>query len=629
MTLDQADVHANDKLHFTPMHKPLRLQMPDLSVVELPVDFSTNVLSTVAQLASSTLSIRHHEELSLARPLTRAQLKRNQATVDVGQTLQQRPLTPTIDASSKAHSSSSLWLGKSSPSRSTLNGNGTLGGKSNGTSAHQLNVSYGTVSSNNSLNSLSAISAYSLGSPENGRVGTSTLLRPKSSLEKARLNAAWLDSSVSLYEQEVAPYDLLLLRYKFFDFFDLSPKVDFARVNYIYEQLRWAIVTEEVACSEDEMITLAAINLQVALASGTARFKVQSPTVNGGSTNGTNASPFFYDTVDSPVKSNGGNGFFRTNSNGNGNGYTNGNGVNGHNGHYGNGFANGNGNGHQQQQHYNHDMSPVDEIDSALEDLEKTLEGTYLEPKSKPNGSSSNGGGNGVIVSNGNGFSNGSKSPMISVNGNGRQHNNILVVPELADKLKITSQKGGSSSTMGGTLSRIKFLNNEKSFFVVLRDTTLSFYKSAEVVSSSTPVMTLNVHRCDVKPDVLASAKRFCFTLIESRPVEGGAGGIQVVSHSVKCRDEEQYSRWYTACRLASSGRTMAHASYGEEVKKTLRLLQIQTSTKGGSATTKGSSSPAITPPSPVDLDRLDIPLEEYVSPRLLKRKSKEQVRKV
>lgn len=556
MTLDQADVHANDVLHFTTMHKMLYLQMPDLSRVEMAVDFSVNVLSAVSQLCA-TLNIRHAKELSLARPLSRKELKNNRPHLNASPL--QRPLTPTEKGMS--------------PSRSNLNKSGTLGKRSNGS---QLNVSYGTISSNNSMNS----SNYSLSSPDAYRAA---LLRPKSTIEKARINSAWLNSSISLYEQDVCAYDLLMLKYKFFEFFDLNPKIDVARVNYIYEQLKWAIICEEINCTDDEMYTLGAINLQVALASGGGRLlagngangTMHTNRFNGG--NGTIAdgtdglsspsSAYSYATIDSPRT----NGYFQFNGH-NGNGHANGH--NGHSGHNGyNGYSSNGTNGFVS-------MAPVDEIDSALEDLEKTLEGTYIESSRGTNG-----------------YSNGKQ-----MNG---QNNNLLVIPELMDKLKINSQKGTA------TLSRFKLLNSEKSFFVLLRETTLSVYKSIEQKEKqpNEPAFKLNIHSCEVKSDVLASQKRYCFQIIE--PQREGA-----VIHLIRCRDEDQYAKWFTACKHASIGRTMAHSSYNEEVKKTLKLLQIQTSTK--SPTSQNS---------PVDLESLNINLEEFVSQRLLKRKSKEQVR--
>lgn len=94
-----------------------------------------------------------------------------------------------------------------------------------------------------------------------------SLLRPRYLIEKARLNCAWLDSSLTLYEQDVREFDLLLLRFKFYSFYDLNPKTDGSRINQIYEQAKWAILTEEIDCTEREMYMFAALQLQINLKS--------------------------------------------------------------------------------------------------------------------------------------------------------------------------------------------------------------------------------------------------------------------------------------------------------------------------------------------------------------------------
>ena len=49
-TLDQYGVQADAHLHFTPMHKNLRVQLPDLQVHNLRVDFSIKCFTAVVQL---------------------------------------------------------------------------------------------------------------------------------------------------------------------------------------------------------------------------------------------------------------------------------------------------------------------------------------------------------------------------------------------------------------------------------------------------------------------------------------------------------------------------------------------------------------------------------------------------
>lgn len=75
-TLDQCGVHADALLYFTPMHKNLKVQMPDLRYLDMRVDFSIKTFSTVAQVCKE-LGIRHPEELSFCKPLEPNHLKYN------------------------------------------------------------------------------------------------------------------------------------------------------------------------------------------------------------------------------------------------------------------------------------------------------------------------------------------------------------------------------------------------------------------------------------------------------------------------------------------------------------------------------------------------------------------------
>ena len=49
-TLDQYGVQADAKLHFTPMHKNVHVQLPDLQTLDLRVNFCGNVFSAVRSL---------------------------------------------------------------------------------------------------------------------------------------------------------------------------------------------------------------------------------------------------------------------------------------------------------------------------------------------------------------------------------------------------------------------------------------------------------------------------------------------------------------------------------------------------------------------------------------------------
>lgn len=49
-TLDQYGVGADALLHFTQMHKTLRIQLPDLRYIDYRVDFSIKCFSSVVHL---------------------------------------------------------------------------------------------------------------------------------------------------------------------------------------------------------------------------------------------------------------------------------------------------------------------------------------------------------------------------------------------------------------------------------------------------------------------------------------------------------------------------------------------------------------------------------------------------
>ena len=59
--------------------------------------------------------------------------------------------------------------------------------------------------------------------------------------------------------------DTLLLRFKYFAFYDLSPKYDAVRINQIYEQSKWQILNEEIDCTEEEMMLFAALQVRIHL----------------------------------------------------------------------------------------------------------------------------------------------------------------------------------------------------------------------------------------------------------------------------------------------------------------------------------------------------------------------------
>ncbi|ALC44922.1 Fit2 [Drosophila busckii] len=280
-TLDQCGVQADNLLHFTPMHKMLRVQLPDLRYIDCRVDYSVKTFAAVVNLCKQ-LDIRYPEELSLCKPLEAEHLKKNFAQMP------HLKRVPIAEPDGTTYLQPALDTNSFVPINSAFNGgsNGSLDKPSSPgmffcapLSPHNVaarrsptpnhtpgqwkptHTGYGTYDSSSSLGDFQenlASSPHTLSSEMRAR-----LLRPKSLVEKARLNVSWLDSSLSIMEQGIREYDTLCLRFKYYTFFDLNPKYDQVRINQLYEQAKWSILNEELDCTEQEMLMFAALQFQV------------------------------------------------------------------------------------------------------------------------------------------------------------------------------------------------------------------------------------------------------------------------------------------------------------------------------------------------------------------------------
>jgi len=297
-TLDQYGVQADALLHFTPMHKTLRVQLPDLRYLDCRVNFSIKTFNAVVNLCKE-LGIRHPEELSFCKPLDPNHLKYNLKDLPgnkkrysdprggpnnglpppdtntfiansspCGSTgsldknsppFMCAPVTPTrhhtsTPISSPVNTQSGTWKrGNRSPTFGEMNGTFTPNAN-NGLTLEMLN------------GSLDSSLAHSPSAPSPD--ARNRQLRPRTLVERARMNVAWLDSSLSIMEQGVREFDTLCLRFKFYSFYDLNPKYDAVRINQIYEQAKWQLLNEEIDCTEEEMLMFAALQVQVTLQAG-------------------------------------------------------------------------------------------------------------------------------------------------------------------------------------------------------------------------------------------------------------------------------------------------------------------------------------------------------------------------
>ncbi|KAM9551264.1 fermitin family homolog 1-like isoform 3-T5 [Salvelinus alpinus] len=236
-TLDKYGVQADADLRYTPQHKPLCLQLPNMKTVKLTVSYSAVVFKTVVKICRA-LNIRRPEELSLLKPPDNPPKKKkmkkdkNPALEDIldmdifnggsggtGSPLYSKTMVPTYDPENGTPASAtSLWFG------------------------------------DNPLTS---------SQPNLPPVELAKMYQQLSMVDKAIINAGWLDSSRSLMEQGIGEHDRLQLRFKYHCFFDLNPKYDAVRITQLYEQARWSILLEEINCTEEEMLMFASLQYHI------------------------------------------------------------------------------------------------------------------------------------------------------------------------------------------------------------------------------------------------------------------------------------------------------------------------------------------------------------------------------
>ncbi|XP_071378334.1 fermitin family homolog 1 [Centroberyx affinis] len=235
-TLDKYGIQADADLRYTPQHKPLLVQLPNMRTIKLTVSYSSVVFKTVAEICRA-LNIRRPEELSLLKP----------------------PDDPSKKKKKK---------GKNALLDDVLDMDVLSGGPGGSGNPMYSKTMTATYDPENGM----PVSATSLWFGDNHLTASQTNLNPAelakmyqqlSLVDKAVINAGWLDSSRSLMEQDIQEDDRLLLRFKYHFFFDLNPKYDAVRITQLYEQARWSILLEEIDCTEEEMLMFASLQYHI------------------------------------------------------------------------------------------------------------------------------------------------------------------------------------------------------------------------------------------------------------------------------------------------------------------------------------------------------------------------------
>ncbi|KAJ3606831.1 hypothetical protein NHX12_026350 [Muraenolepis orangiensis] len=234
-TLDKYGIQADADLSYTPQHKPLLLQLPNMRTVRMSVSFSSVVFRAVAHICR-LLNIRRPEELSLLKQHHDCKKKKkkdknsfldeildigdlNGSTAGSGSPAHSKTMRPTYDPENGMPlTATSLWFGD------------------NPFTASQPNLPPAELAK---------------------------MYQPLSLVDKTAINAGWLDSSRSLMEQGIEGDQRLLLRFKYHFFFDLNPKYDAVRITQLYEQARWSILLEEIDCTDEEMLMFASLQYHI------------------------------------------------------------------------------------------------------------------------------------------------------------------------------------------------------------------------------------------------------------------------------------------------------------------------------------------------------------------------------
>ncbi|KAM5246045.1 fermitin family homolog 1 [Ctenodactylus gundi] len=247
-TLDKCGVQADARLLFTQQHKMLRLRLPNTKTVRLRVSFSAVVFRAVSDICKA-LNIRRPEELSLLKPpgdyfkkKKKKDKSNKEAIVEDILNLESSPTT------SGSPVSPGLYSKTMTPTYDPVNGTPA--------SSTMTWFSDSPLAEHN-------YSILAFGQPPQSAEVLADMYQPRSLVDKAKLNAGWLDSSRSLMEQGIQEDEQLLLRFKYYSFFDLNPKYDAIRINQLYEQARWAVLLEEIDCTEEEMLIFAALQYHI------------------------------------------------------------------------------------------------------------------------------------------------------------------------------------------------------------------------------------------------------------------------------------------------------------------------------------------------------------------------------
>jgi len=252
---------SNAKLEFVPVHRYVTIELPDKHRYQMRVNFAVMTFFAVAEICRE-LNIRHPEELSFIRsPMDKEGYAKLTGWTKKGRRVSGQKTSR--EGTPRPHSEGDNL---------SVDSGDILGQTPPGSPATQRRRKYPALALTPAQRSQQDQSGGAIptgvihshfGEAPDGGFFSEKIHRTIQ--EKTYINGLWLDSSKTLYEQDIKEHDLLYLRFKYYSFMDIDPRVDEFRIVQLYEQAKWSILTEEVECTEEEAYTFAALQFQVKL----------------------------------------------------------------------------------------------------------------------------------------------------------------------------------------------------------------------------------------------------------------------------------------------------------------------------------------------------------------------------
>ncbi|VDP96976.1 unnamed protein product, partial [Trichobilharzia regenti] len=275
-SLNQYGLQADAKLRFLSIYGSLHVQLPDLQIREfVDVNYAEPVFRVTLSLCRY-LIIRHPEELSLAHPIQQNDFKHSRFApgfIDRRyHTISSIGRHATFHRSATINTTHSQYKTLCRESLFRMNG---VNNTNEADRQDRANSEAWLDSSKSLLEQGIDARGYlskldNLNSPPISRPASPTHLQNGDHQNKPTSNSnvgnANTNANNNVSKEEAKKPPTLLLRYKYGTFYDLNIKYDAIRINQLYEQAKWSIISEILEVTNEEACLFAALQAQAELA---------------------------------------------------------------------------------------------------------------------------------------------------------------------------------------------------------------------------------------------------------------------------------------------------------------------------------------------------------------------------